>query len=68
MLQPGVMAPDFEIPVLIGGVKKQFRLSEHRNRQNLVLAFYPVNWEPVSAQQILRIRWSGRNSSSARLK
>ena len=53
MLQPGVMAPDFEIPVLIGGVKKQFRLSEHRNRQNLVLAFYPVNWEPVSAQQMI---------------
>ena len=53
MLQPGDMAPDFEIPVLIGGVKKQFRLSERRGRQNLVLAFYPVNWEPVSAQQMI---------------
>jgi peroxiredoxin len=53
LLQPGDMAPDFEIPVLIGGVKKQFRLSEHRGKQNLVLAFYPVNWEPVSAQQMI---------------
>ena len=53
MLRPGDMAPDFELPVLIGGVKKQFRLSESRGRQNLVLAFYPVNWEPVSAQQMV---------------
>ncbi len=52
MLQPGEAAPDFEIPVLIGGVKKQFRLSEHR-KQRVVLAFYPVNWEPVSAQQMI---------------
>jgi len=47
------MAPDFDVPVLIGGVKKQFRLSEHRGKQNLVLAFYPVNWEPVSTQQMV---------------
>ena len=53
MLQPGEMAPDFDVPVLIGGVKKQFRLSEHRGKQNLVLAFYPVNWEPVSTQQMV---------------
>ena len=53
MLQPGEMAPDFDVPVLIGGVKKQFRLSERRGRENLVLAFYPMNWEPVSAQQMV---------------
>ena len=53
MLQAGDLAPDFEIPVLIGGVKKQFRLSEHRGKQNLVLAFYPMNWESVSAQQMV---------------
>jgi len=53
LLQPGDMAPDFEVPVLIGGVKKQFRLSERRGKQNLVLAFYPMNWEPVSAQQMV---------------
>jgi peroxiredoxin len=53
LLQPGDAASDFEIPVLIGGVKKVFRLSEHRGKQRLVLAFYPLNWEPVSAQQMV---------------
>ena len=53
MLQAGDMAPDFAVPVLVGGVKKQVRLSEHRGKQHLVLAFYPVNWEPVSAQQMV---------------
>ena len=53
LLQAGVLAPDFDIPVLIGGVRKQFRLSEHRGKQNLVLAFYPANWEPVSTQQMI---------------
>jgi alkyl hydroperoxide reductase subunit AhpC len=47
------MAPDFDVPVLIGGVKKRFRLAEHRGKRNLVLAFYPLNWEPVSAQQMV---------------
>jgi peroxiredoxin len=53
VLQAGDVAPDFEVPVLIGGVRKQFRLSEHRGKQNLVLAFYPMNWDPVSAQQMI---------------
>ncbi len=53
MLQAGDIAPDFQVPVLIGGVKKQFRLSEHRGRHTLVLAFYPGNWEPVSARQMV---------------
>src|SRR5712691_7740161 len=53
LLQSGDMAPDFAVPVLVGGVKKQLRLSEHRGKQHLVLAFYPANWEPVSAQQMV---------------
>ena len=53
LLQAGVMAPDFDVPVLIGGVRKQFRLSERLGKQNLVLAFYPANWEPVSTQQMI---------------
>jgi peroxiredoxin len=53
LLQAGDMAPDFAVPVLVGGVKKQVRLSEHRGKQHLVLAFYPANWEPVSAQQMV---------------
>ena len=53
MLQVGDMAPDFDVPVLVGGVRKQFRLSEYRGKRNLVLAFYPANREPVSAQQMV---------------
>ena len=47
------MAPDFDVPVLIGGVRKQFRLSEQWGRRNLVLAFYPSNWDPVSTRQMV---------------
>jgi peroxiredoxin len=53
LLQPGNMAPDLGLPVLIGGVRKRFRLSEQRGKRNLVLAFYPANWEPVSTQQMV---------------
>jgi len=53
LLQPGDLAPDFDTPLLIGGIKKQFRLSDHRGKENLVLAFYPVNWERISAQQMV---------------
>jgi alkyl hydroperoxide reductase subunit AhpC len=53
LLQAGDIAPDFKIPVLIGGVRKGFRLAEHRGKRNLVLAFYPANWDPVSTQQLV---------------
>ena len=53
MLQAGDIAPDFRIPVLIGGVRKEFRLAEHRGKVNLVLAFYPANWDAVSTQQLV---------------
>jgi alkyl hydroperoxide reductase subunit AhpC len=53
LLQAGDIAPDFKIPVLIGGVRKEFRLTEHRGKGNLVLAFYPANWDPVSTQQMV---------------
>ena len=70
MLQAGDMAPDFEVPVLIGGVKKQFRLSDYRGKQNLVIAFYPMNWDPVSAQQMIgyqveREKFLGRGTEVA---
>jgi peroxiredoxin len=53
LLQVGDMAPDFDLPVLDGGVRKQFRLSEHRGKRNLVLAFYPCNRDPISARQMV---------------
>jgi peroxiredoxin len=48
----GDPAPDFELPALIGGVKERFRLSQQRGKKHVVLAFYPFNWEAVSALQL----------------
>src|SRR5213082_1357136 len=53
VLQPGEIAPDFDLPALIGGVKKRFYLAERIGKQQLVLAFYPLNWDPVSARQMV---------------
>lgn len=52
--QVGDVAPDFDLPALIGGVKKRFRLSDARGKKKIVLAFYPLNWETVSAEQMVR--------------
>lgn len=48
----GDEAPDFQLPALVEGVKTTFRLSEYRGRRNVVLAFYPCNWQETSARQI----------------
>jgi len=53
LLQPGDLAPDFDLPVLLGGVKSRFHLDEERCKRNILLAFYPLNWEPVSAEQVI---------------
>lgn len=52
-VQVGDEAPDFELPALIAGVKVRFRLSDHRGKRNLLLAFYPSNWEPASEKQMI---------------
>ncbi len=53
-LEVGDLAPDFSLPVLIGGVKQTFRLSEQLATRHVLLAFYPFNWDPVSAAQLSR--------------
>ena len=53
VLLPGEVAPDFDLPALIGGVKKRFHLREQIAKTNVVLAFYPVNWESVSVRQMV---------------
>jgi mycoredoxin-dependent peroxiredoxin len=47
----GSLAPEFELPALIGGVRKQFRLADYRGK-TLVLAFYPFNWQDASLRQM----------------
>ncbi len=49
----GTVAPDFELPALIAGVKGPLRLSTYRGRKNVVLAFYPHNWQESSAKQLI---------------
>src|SRR6202047_1184560 len=52
---PGVgdAAPDFELPALIAGVRKPLRLSVYRGEKRGVLAFYPFNWQEISASQLV---------------
>ena len=52
LINVGDEAPDFQLPALIEGVKKTFRLSEYRGHKNVVLAFYPFNWQDTSARQM----------------
>jgi len=41
------VAPDFELPGALGERKTKFRLSDYRNRNHLVLAFYPADFTPT---------------------
>jgi len=51
-LKTGDVAPDFELPAVRGEEKFQFKLSDHRGKQNVVIAFYPMDWTPVCSTQI----------------
>jgi len=42
----GELAPDFELPSVVGEKRQKFKLSELRG-QNVVLAFYVLNWTPT---------------------
>jgi peroxiredoxin len=53
IVRAGETAPDFELPVLLGGVKKSFRLKDALADKNMVLAFYPLNWDALSARQLV---------------
>jgi peroxiredoxin len=51
LVSVGNPAPDFELPALVGGVRKNFRLAQFRGK-TVVLAFYPFNWQEASLQQL----------------
>lgn len=61
LVSAGETAPDFDLPVLIGGVKKRFRLKDELAHRNIVLAFYPLNWEAVSARQVMEYQAEHKN-------
>ena len=45
MISVGDQAPDFVLPGVEGGVRRDYRLSELRGRK-VVLAFYPGDFTP----------------------
>jgi peroxiredoxin len=49
MLKPGEEAPDFELRSHRGG---SVRLSDFRGKKNIVLAFHPLAFTPVCANQM----------------
>ena len=64
MLLRGDRAPDFELPSLIGGVKQRSRLSDQFATGSVALAFYPFNWDAISAEQLVSLQLE-RESFSA---
>jgi peroxiredoxin len=52
-LSVGDLAPDFDLPMVLKGVKGRFRLSEWVKKASLVLAFYPLNWQESSVRQLV---------------
>lgn len=52
-LLPGEVAPDFDLPALAGGVKRRFHLHEQLEKTAVAVAFYPLNWQAVSARQLV---------------
>jgi peroxiredoxin len=53
MLREGDLAPDFDLPALIAGVRQRFRLADQLTEHKLLIAFYPYNWEPLSTEQMI---------------
>ena len=46
MLQVGDTAPDFELKSHLDKDRK-VRLSDFKGKNNVVIAFYPLDWTPV---------------------
>ena len=46
-LKAGEVAPDFEVPAVLGDSKTRFRLSNFKGGRHVVLAFYALDWTPT---------------------
>ncbi len=46
-LKVGEIAPDFELPGVVGEKRRTFKLSDYRGKQNVILVFYVLDWTPV---------------------
>jgi hypothetical protein len=46
-LKVGDVAPDFELPAIAGERQTTMRSRDYLGRQNLVVAFHPLDWTPT---------------------
>ena len=46
-LKAGATAPDFELSAVTGKQRHKVKLSDYRDKKNVVLAFYPLDWSPT---------------------
>ena len=51
-LNIGDVAPDFDLPAVIGNIRQRVRLSDYRGKRNVVLVFYPADWTPVCSAEL----------------
>jgi len=47
MLKVGDQAPDFELPAVAGEKQFKVKLGDYRGKQNVVVAFHPLDWTPT---------------------
>jgi peroxiredoxin len=43
----GDMAPDFDLPAVVGEQRTRVKLSDYRGKQNVVITFHPLDWTPT---------------------
>jgi peroxiredoxin len=46
-LQPGDLAPEFDLPAVIGEREVRVRSRDYLGRQVLVVTFHPLDWTPT---------------------
>jgi peroxiredoxin len=46
-LKAGDVAPDFDVPAVLGSDRTRFRLRDFRGKKHVVLAFYVLDWTPT---------------------
>ncbi len=46
-LRVGDPAPDFELPAVAGEQRITVRSRDYLGRQNLIVAFHPLDWTPT---------------------
>jgi peroxiredoxin (alkyl hydroperoxide reductase subunit C) len=51
-LKVGDMAPDFELPAVEGERVLTVKLSDYREKKNVVVSFHPLDWTPTCGAQV----------------